>query len=701
MNKLIATQLNLPQHAVNQVLNLLSEGATVPFIARYRKERTGGLDEVQILDIAKAQDQYKKLVKRKETILETIKEQGKLTDQLRHTINDCWDSTILEDIYLPYKKSRKTRADAARELGLEPLAKIISAQRTNNLLGEAKRYCRGKVNNTEEALAGARDIIAQWINEDSRIRQSLRNSYDRYASITAKVIAKKKDEAVKYKDYHDYAGALKKTPSHRLLAMYRGEKEGLLKVGISIDTDRAHDRISRSYIRSNGACADQIDMAIADSLKRLLLPSLENEWKKKSKEKADQEAIKVFSNNLSQLLLAAPLGEVAVLALDPGFRTGCKVVVLDHHGELLHNTTIYPHPPVHKTDEADHKIRTLIHKYNISHVAIGNGTAGRETMTFIQDLGLNLEAYMVNESGASIYSASPVAREEFPDHDVTVRGAISIGRRLMDPLAELVKIEAKSIGVGQYQHDVNQTMLHESLGNTVVSAVNAVGINLNTASKYLLQYVSGIGPTLAQNIVNYRHEIGGFSSRKELSQVPRMGKKAYEQAAGFLRIKDSNELLDNTAIHPERYSLVKKILKDHKLTQLEEIQQHFIQKTIDLSTYVSDDIGMPTLKDIATELAKPGLDPRGKAQTVEFSSKIKHIEDVEVGVVLTGIVNNLTKFGAFVDIGIKESGLIHISQITDRFISDPSEVLRLSQQVEVKVMDIDLSRKRISLTMKF
>ncbi len=701
MNKLIATQLNLSLQAVNQVLVLLNEGATVPFIARYRKERTGGLNEVQILNISKAQEQLNKLIKRKDTVIEAIKEQGKLTDTLQQKIVDCWNATILEDLYLPYKRSRKTRADIARDLGLEPLAKIVSAQRTNNLLSEAKRYCKGKVRTTDEALAGARDIIAQWINEDSRIRQSLRNSYDRYASITSNVIAKKKDEAAKYKDYHDYSGTLKKTPSHRLLAMYRGEKEGLLKVSISISTDRAHDRISRSYIRSNGACADQIDIAIADALKRLLLPSLENEWKKKSKNKADQEAIKVFSNNLSQLLLAAPLGDVAVLALDPGFRTGCKVVVLGQHGELLHNTTIYPHPPVHKTDDAEHKIRTLIHKYNVRHVAIGNGTAGRETMTFIQNLGLNLEAYMVNESGASIYSASTVAREEFPDHDVTVRGAISIGRRLMDPLAELVKIEAKSIGVGQYQHDVNQTLLHESLGNTVVSAVNAVGINLNTASKYLLQYVSGIGPMLAQNIVNYRSEIGGFSSRKELNQVPRMGKKAYEQAAGFLRIKDSHELLDNTAIHPERYSLVKKILKDHKLTQLEEIQHHFEQKVIDLSSYVSDDIGIPTLKDIAAELAKPGLDPRGEAQTVEFSSKIKKIEDVEVGMVLTGIVNNLTKFGAFVDIGIKESGLIHISQITDRFISDPSEILRLSQQVEVKVMDIDLSRKRISLTMKF
>lgn len=701
MNKLIAKQLNLPLRAVDQVLNLLDEGATVPFIARYRKERTGGLDEVQILDVSKAQEQYKKLAKRKETIIATIKEQGKITDQLLHKIQDCWDSTVLEDIYLPYKKNRKTRADIAREQGLEPLAKIISAQRSSNLTSEAKRYCRGKVKTTDEALSGARDIIAQWINEGTRVRQNLRNSYERYASIESKVVTKKKDQADKYKAYHDYSGALNKTPSHRLLAMYRGEKEGLLKVSITIDMDRAHDRISRSYIRSNGACADQLDMAIADALKRLLLPSLENEWKKKSKDKADQEAIKVFSNNLNQLLLAAPLGEVAVLALDPGFRTGCKLVVLDQHGSLLHNTTIYPHPPMNKVDAAAHTVKSLVHQYRIRHIAVGNGTAGRETMSFVQDLGLDIEAYMVNESGASIYSASEVAREELPDQDVTVRGAVSIGRRLMDPLAELVKIEAKSIGVGQYQHDVNQTMLHESLGNTVVSAVNAVGINLNTASKYLLQYVSGIGPTLAQNIVSYRSEIGGFTSRKELSKVPRMGKKAYEQAAGFLRIKDGNELLDNTAIHPERYSIVKKMLKDNKLKDLADIQEQFGQGAIDLSKYVSDDIGMPTLKDIASELAKPGLDPRGEATTVQFSSKIRSIEDLEVGIVLTGIVNNLTKFGAFVDIGIKESGLIHISQITDRFISDPSEVLRLSQQIEVKVMDIDVNRKRISLTMKF
>ena len=697
----ISAKLNLPPKAVGQVLSLLKEGATVPFIARYRKEQTGSLDEVQIFAIAKEQELFKKLEKRKETIISVIKEQGKLTDQLLRKIEDCWDLSMLEDIYLPYKKSRKTRADTARENGLEPLAKIISAQRTNNLKGEAKRYVRGSVKSIEDAIAGARDIIAQWINEDIRIRTALRSAYDRYASITSKVVSKKKSEADKYKDYFSYTGPLKKTPSHRLLAMFRGENEGLLKVRLEIDTERAAERIRRSYIRSRGACADHIDLAISDALKRLLLPSLENELKKVAKEKADQEAIDVFSNNLRQLLLAPPLGEESVLALDPGFRTGCKLVVLDQHGDLTHKSTIYPHPPQSKSQEAGQTVKQLVQRYEIQHIAIGNGTAGRETMTFIQDLMLGVEVYMVNESGASIYSASEVARAEFPHEDVTVRGAISIGRRLMDPLAELVKIDAKSIGVGQYQHDVNQSLLNESLSNTVVSAVNAVGINLNTASQYLLQYVSGIGPTLAQNIVDHRSAIGGFSSRQELNDVPRMGKKAYEQAAGFLRIKDSKELLDNTAIHPERYTLVKTILKDHNLINLKNIQEMFQLKKINLAVYESADIGLPTLNDIAKELSKPGLDPRGSAQAVAFSSHIRTIDDLEIGAVLNGVINNLTKFGAFVDIGIKESGLIHISQITDRFISDPSEVLSLAQHVSVKVLDIDVDRKRISLTMKF
>lgn len=701
MNQYISTKLSIPVRSVAQVISLLDEGSTVPFIARYRKEQTGSLDEVQIFAIAKEQELFKKLEKRKEVITQAIREQGKLSDQLVQKIKECWDLATLEDIYLPYKKSRKTLADIARERGLEPLAKIISAQRTSHLNSEAKRYVRGEIKNIDEALMGARHIISQWINEDLRIRTALRASYDRHAVISSKVNKKKKEEATKYKDYHDYSGALKRTPSHRLLAMYRGENEGLLKVSLDIDRDKALERIRRSYIRSKGACADQIELAIKDALKRLLLPSLENECKKTAKEKADKEAIAIFSKNLRQLLLAPPLGAVPVLALDPGFRTGCKLVVLDAHGGLVEKSTIFPHPPQKKMDDAADIMRRLVRTHHIKHIAVGNGTAGRETMAFVQDLDLDVEIHMVNESGASIYSASEVARAELPNQDVTVRGAVSIGRRLMDPLAELVKIDAKSIGVGQYQHDVNQHLLQESLKTTVISSVNTVGINLNTASRYLLQYVSGIGPTLAQNIVTYRGEHGGFKNRKELSYVPRMGKKAYEQAAGFLRVKDGDELLDNTAIHPERYDLVKSILSDHHLEHLEDIQQQFQSKKIDLSTYVNETVGLPTLKDIAKELSKPGLDPRGRAEVVTFSSNIRTIDDLEIGVTLNGVINNLTKFGAFVDIGIKESGLIHISQITDRFISDPGEVLSLNQQVRVKVIEIDKSRKRISLTLKF
>lgn len=698
--KQIQLRTGLPARAVNQVLQLLSEGATVPFIARYRKERTGSLDEVQIAQIQEELEKLNKLEKRKETILAAIDEQGKLTPELSKKIIDCWSSISLEDIYLPYKKSRKTKADTAREQGLEPLAKIISAQRSTNLFGEAKRYVKGNVKDVDAALEGARYIIAAWMNENIAMRSVIRTMFERWAVISSKVIKKQKDKAEKYKDYFEFSEALKKCPSHRLLAIYRGEDEGLLRVKISIDQDRAHDKLGRYYVKSNGDCAEQLDLAIGDALKRLILPSIENEFRKSSKQKADAEAIDVFASNLRQLLLAAPLGDRSVLAIDPGFRTGCKVVILDEHGQLITNDTIYPHPPQSLQQETEHKILTWIQKYDLRYIAIGNGTAGRETYQFLRNLKLDVELYMVNESGASIYSASAVAREEFPSLDLTVRGAISIGRRLMDPLAELVKIDAKSIGVGQYQHDVNQTQLKESLDRTVVSCVNTVGVNLNTASRHLLQYVSGVGPTLADNIIKHRQEIDGFTKRQELLKVARMGQKAYEQAAGFLRIKEGDHPLDNTGVHPERYSLVKKMLRDHgmDLDQL-ETQKDKIEK-INIQLYVSDEVGLPTLKDIIAELLKPGLDARGSAKPVLFSSEIKSISDLKVGMTLSGVVNNLTKFGAFVDLGIKESALLHISQITDRFIKDPSEVLSLQQQVKVKVLDVDEVRKRVSLTMK-
>lgn len=699
--KQIQIRTGLPARSIDHVLQLLSEGATVPFIARYRKERTGSLDEVQIAQIQQELEKLNKLEKRKESILTAIDEQGKLTPELSKKIKDCWSAIFLEDIYLPYKKSRKTKADAAREQGLEPLAKIISAQRSSNLYSEARRYVKGGVKDVDAALEGARYIIAAWMNENIAMRSAIRTMFERWAVISSKVVKKHKEKAEKYKDYFEFAESLKKCPSHRLLALYRGEEEGLLRVKITIDEDRAHDKLGRYYVKSRGDCAEQIDMAIDDALKRLILPSIENEFRKASKKKADEEAIEVFVNNLRQLLLAAPLGDKSVLAIDPGFRTGCKIVILDEHGQLIINDTIYPHPPQSAKLETEEKVLTWIEKYKLKYIAIGNGTAGRETYQFLRDMNLDAELYMVNESGASIYSASAAAREEFPSLDLTVRGAISIGRRLMDPLAELVKIDAKSIGVGQYQHDVNQAQLKDNLDKTVVSCVNAVGVNLNTASRHLLQYVSGVGPTLADNIIKHRQEIDGFSKRNELLKVARMGQKAFEQAAGFLRIKDGSQPLDNTGVHPERYALVKKMLHDHHvdINQL-EIHKSKIEK-IDIQRYASDDVGLPTLKDIISELLKPGLDTRGAAQPVMFSSQIKSISDLKQGMTLTGIVNNLTKFGAFVDLGIKESALLHISQITDRYIKDPSEILSLQQQVNVKVLDIDVVRKRVSLTMKF
>jgi len=698
--KLINRRLGFSESVIEKVLGLLEGGATVPFIARYRKEVTGSLDEVQIASIQKEVNGLQKLSKRKETVINVIQEQQKLTPDLKRKIEACWDATVLEDLYLPYKKSRKTKADVALANGLEPLAKIISAQRSQDLNRDAQRFVKNGVLDAEEALEGARHIISAWMNQNVNLRNTIRQMYDRFGMIYAEVVESKKEEAENYSDYFNYEGSLSRIPSHRLLAMYRGEDEGLLKVQVAIDFDRAYDRYKRYYIKSQGACADQLSIALKDALKRLILPSIENEYRRTSKEKADIEAIAVFAKNLRQLLLASPLGEVPLLALDPGFRTGCKLVVLDAQGGLAHSSTIYPHPPQSKSDDATLVIGKLLRKYKVGHIAIGNGTAGRETYQYLVAADIPAELYMVNESGASIYSASLVAREEFPYEDITVRGAVSIGRRLMDPLAELVKLDPKSIGVGQYQHDVHQGLLKESLDSVVISSVNAVGINLNTASKHLLQYVSGIGPTLAANIVTYRDEVGRFEKRSQLLSVPRMGKKAFEQAAGFLRVKDSADILDNTGVHPERYSLVKKILKEHnlKIGNISTAQDQL--ETIQLESYVSDDVGLPTLRDIIEELKKPGLDPRGKAKPVAFSNKLKCIDDVLLGMKINGVISNITKFGAFVDIGIKESALIHISQITDRFISDPSQVLSLNQEVNAKVIAVDIERKRISLTLK-
>jgi uncharacterized protein len=601
----------------------------------------------------------------------------------------------LEDIYLPFKKSRKTRADKAKEQGLEGLAKMISAQRNPNIKSAARQFVKGSVKSVDDALQGARDIIAEWISENVKSRQMIREMFARYAMLSSKVVTAKKEEAQVYRDYFAYGEKLSKCPSHRLLAVWRGEEEGFLRVSIDVDKDRAFERLSRYYIKSSGATADHLELAIKDSLKRLIFPSLANEVKKEAKTKADQEAIHVFASNVKQLLLAPPIGEVAVLALDPGFRTGCKVAIIDANGELLFDTAIYPHPPQNQFDKAADEIKQLIQKYAIKHVAIGNGTAGRESYDFIKYLGLDLEVHLVNENGASIYSASKIARDEFPDKDITIRGAVSIGRRLKDPLAELVKIDPKSIGVGQYQHDVNQALLKEELEKVVSSCVNAVGINLNTASPHVLQFVSGLGPKLAENIVNYRKDIGRFESRAQLKKVPRMGAKAFEQAAGFLRVRDGKNMLDNTGIHPERYVVVKHLLKTESVT-IEEAKSH----KPDLKQYVTEAVGLPTLTDIWKELQKPGLDPRGEAVATEFSADIRSMTDLSEGMVLTAVVTNLTKFGAFVDVGIKEAALLHISEIVDKYISDPSEVLHLNQQIKVKVLSIDLDRKRVGVSMK-
>ena len=700
-NKMIATALNIAVRQVENTLSLLNGGATIPFISRYRKEATGGLDEVQIGEIKERYDKLTEIAKRKETILKTIDEQGKLTTDLKKRIEACWDSTELEDIYLPYKPKRKTRAEAARQKGLEPLATILMMQRENNLMARVRSFIKGEVKDEEDALKGARDIIAEQVSEDERSRNQLRNQFSRQAIISSKVVKGKEEEAAKYKDYFDFSEPLKRCTSHRLLAIRRGEAEGLLKVSISPDDDECTERLERSYVRGNNECSQQVKEAVRDAYKRLLKPSIETEFAALSKEKADEEAIRVFAGNLRQLLLAPPLGQKRVMGIDPGYRTGCKVVCLDAQGNLLHNETIYPHPPKSEHALSARKLTKLVEQYQVEAIAIGNGTASRETEAFVtnQRYDRKLQVFVVSEDGASIYSASKIAREEFPEYDVTVRGAVSIGRRLMDPLAELVKIDAKSIGVGQYQHDVDQTALKKSLDTTVESCVNSVGVNLNTASRHLLTYVSGLGPTLAQNIVDYRAENGAFSSRKELMKVPRMGAKAFEQCAGFLRIPGAKNPLDNSAVHPESYAVVERIAKDIKCSVEDLIKDKELRSKIDIKKYVTDQVGLPTLNDIMAELEKPGRDPRQAIKVFEFDKNVKTIDDLKPGMILPGIVTNITNFGCFVDVGIKENGLVHVSQLCRQFVSDPTTVVSIHQHVQVKVMSIDMERKRIQLTM--
>lgn len=696
---LLTDSLQISAKQIINTIHLLEDGATIPFISRYRKEMTGELDEVQIGAI---KDQYDKLLeidKRKDTILKTIAEQGKLTPEIKNRIDACWNATELEDIYLPYKPKRRTRAEIARENGLEPLARMIMKQNADNLDYLAKPYVKDKIKTIDDALNGASDIIAEWINESEKARNVIRRIFTYEAIISSKIIKAKEDDAQKYRDYFDMSEKLSKCSSHRLLAMRRGESEGFLKVNISPDEDKCVDKLADIFVRSDNASGDLVCNAAKDAYKRLLKPSIENEFAAESKLKADAEAIRVFAENLRQLLLAPPLGERRVMGIDPGFRTGCKVVCLDAQGNLLHNETIYPHPPQSDYSKASRSIQKMVEAYNIQAIAIGNGTAGRETEYFIQNIRYdrNVQVFVVSENGASIYSASKIAREEFPDYDVTVRGAVSIGRRLMDPLAELVKIDPKSIGVGQYQHDVDPTLLKKSLDQTVENAVNKVGVNLNTASKHLLTYISGLGPQLAQNIVDYRAENGAFTNRRQLLKVPKMGTKTFEQCAGFLRIPDGENPLDNSAVHPESYRIAEKMAKDLK-TDIDKLirNKELIQK-IELKSYVTEDVGLPTLTDILLELEKPGRDPRSSVKVFEFDPNIKKIENLISGMELPGIVTNITNFGAFVDIGIKENGLVHISQMADKYISNPAEVVSLHQHVKVRILEVDMVRKRIQL----
>ena len=699
--KYILSQLQLPEQSVKNTIELLNEDCTIPFISRYRKERTGNLDEVQIGDIVKYKEQFEALEKRKKAILKALEEQDVLTSELKHKIKDTQDLMTLEDLYLPYKKSRKTKAEKARQNGLEPLAKIIMSQKANDIESIAFKYVKGYVYSVEDALEGARHIIAEWINERTDIRNNIRHQLQRFAMISTKVIKTKvtDEKAQKFRDYFDWEESLSRIPSHRLLAILRAESEGFIRVKIEIDNDKALDKIESRMMRSNNACAEQIELAIKDAYKRLLLPSLSNEALHIAKEKADESAINVFAKNLKQLLLGSPLGEKHVLAIDPGFRTGCKIVCLDTQGQLKYNETIYPHPPKNDSIGAMKKITSLADAYKIEAIAIGNGTASRETEALIRKVHFknDVKVFVVSEAGASIYSASKIAREEFPNYDVTVRGSVSIGRRLQDPLAELVKIDAKSIGVGQYQHDVDQTKLQKQLDVVVENCVNAVGVNINTASKPLLSSVSGIGPKLAENIFNYRNENGVFTSRKEIKSVPRLGGKAFEQGAAFLRIKEAQNPLDDSAVHPESYGIVTKMAKDLGKSVDDLIGNKALLQKIDLKKYCTDSVGLLTLEDIIKELEKPGLDIREQAKVFTFNQNIKTINDLRDGQLLPGIVNNITNFGCFVDVGIKESGLIHVSNLSDSFVKDVNEHVSLHQQIIVKVLEVDIPRKRIQL----
>lgn len=700
--KMIAAALSLTERQVANTIKLLDDGATIPFISRYRKEATGSLDETKIEAVKAMHDKLCETSRRKQTIVATIEEQGRMTPELLKRIDDTWDATELEDIYLPYKPKRKTRAEAARQKGLGPLADMMWQQRESDIESRALAFVKGDVKDVDDALKGARDIIAERVSENERARNIVRQQFARHAVIGAKVVKGKEEEAANYRNYFDYSEQLKRCTSHRLLAIRRAEGEGLLRVSIQPEPDECTDRLEQMFVRGRNSCAEQVSEAVDDACKRLLKPSIETEFAAMSKEKADDEAIRVFVENLRQLLLAPPLGQKRVLAIDPGFRTGCKVVCLDAQGNLLHNENIYPHPPVSKPGEAASRLRKMVEAYKIEAISIGNGTASRETEQFVtsQQFDRKVQVFVVSEQGASIYSASKLARDEFPGYDVTVRGAVSIGRRLMDPLAELVKIDPKSIGVGQYQHDVDQTKLKKALDSAVESCVNLVGVNLNTASSHLLTYVSGLGPQLAQNIVAYRAENGAFTSRRQLMKVPRMGAKAFEQCAGFLRIPGAENPLDNTAVHPERYGIVQQMAADMGCDIAALIADKSLRDRVNIEKYVGGDVGLPTLKDIMQELDKPGRDPRKAIEVFEFDRNIRTINDLREGMVLPGIVTNITNFGAFVDIGIKENGLLHLSQMADRFISDPSEVVSMHQHVYVKVIGVELDRKRIQLSMK-
>ena len=701
---IIAKNLSISLRSVENTLQLLEDGCTIPFISRYRKERTGNLDEVQIAAISDANDKLKEIGKRKDTIIKTITDQGKMTEELLKRINNSWDANELEDIYMPFKPKRRTKAQTAREAGLEPLSVILMMQRERDPETVARRFVNENVKDVSAALKGAQDIIAETVSEDERNRQQVRSSFRREAIITSKVVKAKADteEAAKFSDYFDFSEPLRRCTSHRLLAMRRGENEGILRISISANDEECVERIKRGFVHGYGKCSSLVAEAVEDSYKRLIKPAIETEFANLSKEKADEEAIGVFTENLRQLLLSAPLGQKRVMGVDPGFRTGCKIVCLDAQGNLLHHEAIFPHPPVNKRSLAAQQIERMVEKYDIEAMAIGNGTASRETAEFIKSLNFKHEVkqFVVSEDGASVYSASKTAREEFPDEDVTVRGAVSIGRRLMDPLAELVKIDPKSIGVGQYQHDVDQTKLKKSLDQTVESCVNSVGVNLNTASQHLLTYVSGLGPTLAKNIVEYRKENGAFTSRAQLKKVARLGPSAFEQCAGFLRIPDARNPLDNSAVHPESYKIVEQMAKDYGCSVADLISNSKKLANIDIKRYVTDSVGIPTLTDIMKELEKPGRDPREQIEEFEFDKNVTSVDDLIEGMVLPGIVTNITNFGAFVDVGVHQDGLVHISQLADRYVTDPTQVVKLHQHVKVKVMEVDHKRNRISLTMK-